>query len=239
MFKKFISFFFEEEDDNEVIVEESLEPVTIKQPLPKKVKATEPVKQQPQSSISTVTTQKSMADIRVETAPKQPTPSVARPQRIIQEEKAKPKSFNIELSRAEGRGEDHPHKRTDKKDFDFSPVISPMFGSKDEVKKGNEDHTTTILRPKKHNPLGIIISPIYGAQELADMEEIAIEEIKEKNNSPVEIIEDNEIKSYSLEEMLVKNENEEVIDSYTSQFSLFGESEIIKEEKENYAIIDE
>lgn len=133
--------------------------------------------------------------------------------------------------------------KTEKKEYEFSPVISPIFGSKEED-KGLARKTISVgaSKPKKQNPLGTVISPYYGIHELEEFEAEAKEEIEKNEKSKYEFVaeEDNvildseeDIDSIPLEDLLSdKEEDEEDV----IQISLFGESASLKEQKEENII---
>ena len=131
--------------------------------------------------------------------------------------------------------------REEKKDFEFSPVITPIFGSKDEtvVEKGKTSMIT--LPKKKHdNPLGTVISPYFGLGELEEFKVEAQETIEKKEKSLQEelpseeieqYVEEDDMNSISIDEILVENDTEEDVDDMM-QISLFGEATPIRDSDE-------
>ena len=99
-----------------------------------------------------------------------------------------------------------------------------MYGT-GKVEAGKKvDYSAT--HTKKNNPLGTIISPMYGAKELKEMEEHAQTLLNEQEETKTIIKEDDDLVDIPLEQMLVKDEpvsNDDVL-----QFSLFGDDEIVK-----------
>ncbi|MEG0519679.1 MAG: hypothetical protein RSF69_04855 [Erysipelotrichaceae bacterium] len=221
MFNKLLKFFFEEvPEDEKVVVDDELKPISIKTPIEK----TKPVNETPvQQPLKTT-----MADIRVEDTPIKP--------QVKGETINKAKKFNIDLSREEGKTSEpryHSSKVESKAGYEFTPVISPMFGADEYDEKGIKDELrkVTNIKPKKLNALGTIISPIFGAQELADMEENAQEKIIAEHKTPI-VMEDSELPNYSIDEMISDQQEEEEIENggQATQCSLFGDQESINEE---------
>ena len=69
----------------------------------------------------------------------------------------------------------------EQKEFEFTPVISPIFGASDvETDKAKKNTSVLLPKSKKQNPLGTVISPYYGLGELEEMEEQAKEDILRK-----------------------------------------------------------
>lgn len=146
-----------------------------------------------------------------------------------------------------------------KKEFEFVPVISPMFGA-DEISSPNPKRSRvesrmnerkTISKVPKKNPLGTVLSPMYGATELEEFEVEAKERLEaeaqeyQRYREPVEpktIIEyddasDDEIVSVPLEDLLA-NEEKQVSKDDLLQFSLFGSDEVVstKQEEDSYTM---
>lgn len=246
VFKKLVGYLFEEEED--IIEEGELEPVQLREEeeikprvqtqRPQEMKKTQ-VKDnvrveeaaQPTPVIEDLPPQEERHFTTIEITPaEEKAPEVERPQRI-HAQRAKP-----------------VREEPVKKEFEFTPVISPIFGA-DETKAKHlkktpsvPQHRSTLTSPSKKNPLGTIISPIYGATELEEFEEEARERI-EKVQAAAEPIftesepiafevddEDSDVISVPLEDLLA---SEEANDSEEDllQFSLFGDDEIVRTEK--------
>lgn len=243
VFKKLFSLLFEE-TDAEVIAEDELETIEFKEK--KKVK-NESVKEQVYQPVR-----------------EEPVYQAAREQ--TQEEKKRFVSIDLEENKPaevkkEVKASKEPMQRTalkknDPKDFEFTPVISPMFGAKEEKKKEDKrKQGVQILKKsgtvkKKPNPLGTIISPYFGVNELEEFEEEAKEEIAIKEQikaTPVELPQDEmeleqldqmeEVANVTLDELLeddIPSDNAEDL----MQISLFGESTPVQEVEETYKVKD-
>lgn len=230
VFRKLASLLFEEADE-EVIAEDELEPVELKEKPKKEAK-------QP--------------DIREYEPYREPVRETASVRQDPKEEEKKFVSIDLEekpkvqpvVQKAEKAENTRPtHVKTlrkeERKEFEFSPVISPIFGAKDEPVKQKKKPVTvpkTNQRKKKNNPLGTIISPYYGVGELEEFEQQAQEKMEEKEKIkkqelPVEELErhdlEEEINSVPLEELLDETSEEEHDD--LMQISLFGESTPIRD----------
>ena len=120
----------------------------------------------------------------------------------------------------------------EKKEFEFSPVISPIFGSSEEESKPKKKSAAPLpQRSKKKNPLGTIISPYYGVGELEEFEAKAQEKIEEKEKLKKEELPQQEVEKYDLEEEINSVPLEDMIEKTPGedgddlmQISLFGES---------------
>lgn len=208
LFKKVLSFLIEEEDE-EVYEEEYLEPIS---PKPRVYKEPELQKNEHTTNIPLEPTV--VKPVQVET---EEEVVVNRKVKHIEVDEMKPSKISISR---ENRREDV------KKEYEFTPVLSPMFGSKDDepVKEGKP----VILKgKKKSNLLGTVISPMYGAKELDKFEEEAkakLEEKKQQKEEPV-TFEQEELENVPLTSLLeeeVENRDDLI------QFSLFGEGESVK-----------
>lgn len=120
-------------------------------------------------------------------------------------------------------------------EFEFRPVLSPIYGNTaDEEKKKQKIHDAVHLpKSKTKNPLNTVLSPMYGEFELENFEKEAKQKLQERRVQKELHIEpslisdaDDEDENLSLDQMLTKDgadENEPV------QISLFGESTPIKD----------
>lgn len=249
VFKKFVNLLFDE-TDTDIIAEDELENIEFKEPKKEKVIKQEPVQEplytyeeehlvERSEKAKTKEEKKKFVSIDLEDDKPQVKPEVKEKQVSVKQRPALQKN--------------------EKKEFEFTPVISPIFGAKEETKKkeAKKKQSVDILKKsssvkKKPNPLGTIISPYYGVNELEEFEEVAKEEIaaKEKaKQTPVETPHDEveiklmdeieEINNVSLDEILVddvKNDNEEDL----MQISLFGESTPVHEaDKETLKLKEE
>ena len=154
-------------------------------------------------------------------------------------------------------------KKEEKKEYEFTPVISPIIGAKEENEKAKTSSKTPNVnmpraRKRKENPLGTIISPYYGVNELEEFEEEAKKDIEEKAKSKQEEIimteTRDELSSQDMPaDLLQKVEEEEehtlpleaiLADDDTDtedllQISLFGDSTPIKEAESNIKDVTE
>lgn len=227
--KKLASLLFEETESEEVLAEDELEPIEIKEkpkPVAKKTQTYDAAQEEAFRSAKPVQgtvhkpqeEEKKFVSIDLEEKPKvKPVEKVAESVR---------KNYTKQVVKEE------------KKDFEFSPVISPIFGSKEEkAKPKKKSVAVNISRPKKKNPLGTIISPYYGVGELEEFEAQAQEKIVEKEKIrkeglPIDVVEkldlEEEMKSVPLEDLIDdRDSNEDAED--LMQISLFGESTPIRE----------
>jgi hypothetical protein len=101
--------------------------------------------------------------------------------------------------------------------YEFTPVISPIFGISEKDKQSVVIQNSTPPQPAKHSPLQTIISPIYGVMR---NNQIANEEFTQ----PVVLnaIPTLDIKNFTLDEIL----HEETLakEKILEQFSLFEEN---------------
>lgn len=244
MFNNIKKFFFEE-GDSDVLVDDEIKNVDFKEDVlreynpvikkeetpnltatkPIEIKKTEPKKEETKKFIS----------IDLDEGPKKQVEKEPIVQRKI--------------SRME------PIKNEERNDFEFTPVISPIFGAKEEVvvktSKGSKPSVQIHHAKKKANPLGTIISPYYGIGELEEFEaeaqmniekkeQLRKNEIQEKHLEKLETIkreEKEELKSISLEEILrmdtKDNDGEDL-----HQISLFGDTTPVKEAKATAEVED-
>lgn len=235
MFKKLMTFLFEEEGE-EVYADDELEDVVLsEEPVVKEKKVRKEARQtQPAEHI------------RVESEPVKKA-SQPKPKNVVMEP-AKDEvrhftSINIDEAPAtpsRTRRKTESINKENKSDFEFSPVISPIFGTKEDAEKPTSKVTTKVpatgLGKPKKNLLGTIISPMYGANELEEFEQDAKEKIevtKKIENEEIALddtmpYEEEEMLNVPLEDLLRKDEDAD--DDDTMQISLFGEDEPIKEE---------
>lgn len=251
VFKKLVGFLFEEEE--EIEDEGELEEISFREPTMKR-------KQERMSEASELKHASTYEKPRVETVVKKPIVQPTQPEAVqekkfttieISEEQPKKNTVRsvrpAQSNRAVKRSE--PIKQ---QEYTFTPVISPIFGMDEtaepkHAKKNQENvpqiRKTISVAPKK-NPLGTVLSPMYGATELEEFEEEAklrldneADEIfEEEINEPIEeVIEfdsdsDEEIVRVPLEELLSNEESAELNDDLL-QFSLFGDDEVVSTEK--------
>ena len=215
LFKKVIGLLFEE--DNEVIVEDDLEKVDFSA-----VKA---------DDISDLIQERKIEQIR----PIAPVVVENKPE-IMQDIKAEPmKSIDIQVEPKRKIVEPMIERRVkpteSKKEFDFTPVISPMFGSKNNSKSASVQVEHEIPTAKRRNPLGTVISPMYGQNELDAFEDEAQTYLEEKKHQPV-IVEDEEtLDNIELEDLIVNSQD--INEEDCIQFSLFGDDTAITEINKN------
>ncbi len=249
VFKKLVGFLFEEEE--EIEDEGELEEITFhEQPT-----------QRHQAHVSEA------ADLKHASVQEKPRVESVNAKAVMPEVKQEPvkekKFTSIEIS------EEQPKKVTQrvdrntygkrsnkrselpKQEYAFTPVISPIFGV-DETSEGKHAKQTqervpqlrtTISTAPKKNPLGTVLSPMYGATELEEFEEEAKIRLETDNDSLYEIEaetpeaiaydsdnEEDEIVRVPLEELLSNDENGEMSEDLL-QFSLFGNDEVVSTEK--------
>lgn len=234
IFKKICSLLFEE-TETEVVAEDELETISFKEPKKEK-KEPEESRQLPREEVK--------PRIVREEAPHQMSEE-AKKKFVSIDLDEKPAPVVVEKKEAP-RSSAAPLKRAETKDYEYTPVISPMFGAKEEEKKTVRKENVTILKKstKKPNPLGTVISPYFGLRELEEFEEEAKEGIaaKEKEKTAIveppktevelhrfELQEEKEIHNVSLDELLaddhVSDEEDDVM-----QISLFGESAPVRKD---------
>lgn len=226
VWKKLAGLLFEE-TETEIVAEDELEPIEIHKKQKAAPTQEEPVYQmyEPSTPIAkeqpVVKEEKRFVPIDVEEEPKkkeQPvTPKQEAPLRVKQPP------------------------REDKKDFEFTPVISPIFGSKEEAPKPKKKPVVVSrTKPKKKNPLGTIISPYYGMEELEEFEQEAHDKIERdqqlrKEELPQEEMQKldvkEEINSLPLEDLIDHGECEKAQEDLL-QISLFGDSTPIQQVEE-------
>lgn len=227
VFKKICSLLFEE-TDTEVIAEDELETISFKEPKKEKKVVTE---ERVQEYYDRMASPEIKEPVKAEVSQPQEHKKIF----VDLETDKKP-----EVEKKEVVKQRTPLKKNESKDYEYTPVISPMFGAKAEVKKANRKDTVSIMKKtaKKPNPLGTIISPYFGVNELEEFEVEAKEELaaKEKEKRmPVdlpenelelanyELQEEKEIHNVSLDE-LISDEQEIVDEDDMMQISLFGDS---------------
>lgn len=211
MIKKIVSLLFDE-GEPDVYVEDELETISLDEKKDKKEEKVE-VKQE--------TKQEVKQEVQPEEIVKQ-----GNKEEIIEQKN----SFtNIEITDLQPKNEIKLNlaKREESKiEYEFQPVISPMFGSKEEdlKKKSVSNQPKNKNIKKKTNPLGTIISPYFGVNDQEDFqvepkEKFVVKEKitetnmmtmnkndeEEKSNVPLEDIisdsnhgEDNDLLQYSL-----------------------------------------
>ena len=173
VFKKLAGLLFEEADA-EVLAEDELQPIEINE---KQKKATaSPVVEEEKTHVQMESYFNPHA-----AAAKEPKKEEKKFVTIDLEEKPKEKEKEAIVLSEEPLRVKKPVKREEKKEFEFSPVISPIFGSSEEESKPKKKSAAPLpQRSKKKNPLGTIISPYYGVGELEEFEAKAQEKIEEK-----------------------------------------------------------
>ena len=228
VFKKLAGLLFEE-TEAEVLAEDELEPIEIRE-KPKKT-VTQPVTEE-----NTHTQMESYFNPHAASMPKEAKKEEKKFVTIDLEEKPKEKEKEAIVLSEEPLRVKKPVKREEKKEFEFSPVISPIFGSSEEENKPKKKSAAPLpQRSKKKNPLGTIISPYYGINELEEFEAKAQEKIEEKEKLKKEELPEHEVEKYDLEEEIRSVPLEDMIEKTPSgdsddlmQISLFGESTPIR-----------
>lgn len=216
MFKKILSFLLEENED--VVVEEELEKVDFGSisnadltdivEQPKRVDVLRPLDERKEEVKAEPEVRNQSIDIRIE------TPVKAEPEKAVRVK-------NVSDV---------------KKEYEFTPVISPMFGQsevKKPVKKERQIQTSSAM-PKKSNPLGTIISPMYGQRELDEFEAEAQKKIEDRKN---EVNKKEEIKVDEILDTMMESKPdsdsilEKLIDEGKMNESLSEENEVTEEKE--------
>ena len=123
-------------------------------------------------------------------------------------------------------------------EYEFRPVLSPIYGNMKESEKEPKDVHDAIHLPKAKtkNPLNTVLSPMYGEYELETFEKEAKATISKRRGKELQIesafvandaAEAEEEEGLTLDEMLSVDEEEDANEPV--QISLFGESTPIKE----------
>lgn len=123
-------------------------------------------------------------------------------------------------------------------EYEFRPVLSPIYGNMKESEKEPKDVHDAIHLPKAKtkNPLNTVLSPMYGEYELETFEKEAKATISKRREKELQIesafvanaaAEAEEEEVLTLDEMLSVDEEEDANEPV--QISLFGESTPIKE----------
>lgn len=123
-------------------------------------------------------------------------------------------------------------------EYEFRPVLSPIYGNMKESEKEPKDVHDAIHLPKAKtkNPLNTVLSPMYGEYELETFEKEAKATISKRREKELQIesafvandaAEAEEEEVLTLDEMLSVDEEEDTNEPV--QISLFGESTPIKE----------
>ena len=123
-------------------------------------------------------------------------------------------------------------------EYEFRPVLSPIYGNMKESEKEPKDVHDAIhlTKGKKKNPLNTVLSPMYGEYELETFEKEAKATISKRREKELQIesafvanaaAEAEEEEVLTLDEMLSVDEEEDANEPV--QISLFGESTPIKE----------
>lgn len=234
--KKLTSLLFEESVD-EVMVEDRMEPIEIKE-KPKPVEK----KEMEQKRKAVVSPKPMFQQEKVEETPKEEEKKFVS---IDLEERPKPKPVAKQAETSRTSTGNVTHRKEEKKEFEFSPVISPIFGSKEDKGKPKpikKSTTSMITKRRKKNPLGTVISPYYGLGELEEFEAEAQEKIEEKEKNRKEGLSENviasvdvqeEVNSVPLEDMLGDVDMNEDNKDDLMQISLFGESTPVKDTEES------
>lgn len=235
--KKVTSFFFEE-TDSDIIAEDELEPIEVK-----KKPVVEKKEEAPYQQEANVETARQATPVKADDALKSKFVSI----NLHDEAKTTVEKPVVETK---SRAQHMQHvsesniRKEEKKEFEFTPVISPIFGAKDEdgtatsrKAASTSAKSATILRAtkKKRNPLGTIISPYYGVNELDEFEAEAQKDIEEKEKIRKEevsqaIVEQldqlEEVNSIQLEDMISEDD---LAEDDLMQISLFGEAAPVHE----------
>ncbi len=253
VFKKLVGFLFEEEE--EIEEEGELEEVTLHETYRPKAHSYEEEMVQGKHAPSSQPKSKPLSQPQRE---EEPLMTQRRRQekkftKIDADREVTATTVKRSVQRNEVRSEKRSMKRSEpmKKEFEFTPVISPIFGVDEQTSTRPSDPLppsvpqmrTTISSTPRTNPLGTILSPMYGATELEVFEEEAKEHLdvadlieesdyasfmpQEEISYDDDVLEDEELIRVPLEELLGKEETSEPSDDLL-QFSLFGDDEMIR-----------
>ena len=152
----------------------------------------------------------------------------------------KPKKQEIKTREKEIHKKQKETKTDVSAEYEFRPVLSPIFGNMNESEKNpKEVHDAIHLnKAKTKNPLNTVLSPMYGEYELEQFEQEAkdtIQKRKDKEKSlqvesslmhDAQNDDEDENGMFSLEDMLSSEEDD---DNEPVQISLFGDSTPIKD----------
>lgn len=242
MFKNILKFLFEEEEED--LVEEPLEEINLASPVFEKKEEKKPMKQKPAV--------KPVKEEPIKHSVNQAQPIKKERERLETDSKPKKRFIDFDEPQRTVHHDSQGSSRMDtKRDYEFSPVISPIFGTKEDIMEREAmDQESTVVRVKKKNPLGTIISPMYGATELEEMEDQAKEKLAKtaaQKSQDMDSVEEfmkeepahKDILNMPLEDLLAEDDDNELDD--VMQFSLFGGEEAVKasDEEPVFAIDEE
>lgn len=177
-------------------------------------------------------------DVPLSQLEKEETKEDKKPFTGINVDVEKPKEIRVKETKEREKVYSHKEAKNDTSaEYEFKPVLSPIFGNMSESEKNpKEVHDAVHLnKAKTKNPLNTVLSPMYGEYELESFEKEAKETIqkrKEKDRqlqveSSFQIEEQEEEETvFSLEEMLSNEEDDE---NEPVQISLFGDNTPIKD----------
>lgn len=253
VFKKLVGFLFEEEE--EIEEEGNLEEVTIHDSYRPKAHSYEETAMQGRHA----PTPQPQAEAKIPAANENEPVMTQRSRQekkfmaIDADREEAPTAIKPMVQRKEARSEKRNVKRSDsvKKEYEFTPVISPIFGVDEQSNTRQADPfssravqtQTSVSTAPRRNPLGTILSPMYGATELDAFEEEAKEHFEsgdgmeesdyasftaeEEISYDDDVLEDEELIRVPLEDLLGKEDSTEQSDDLL-QFSLFGDDEMIR-----------
>ena len=168
IFKKITSFLFEEQED-EIVEDDEIQPLTMKN-SEVELEQEERLKKEEQ--------------VVVEKVVEQPQEPVSKFVDITDNDPIEEKKEVVKEVKPQ-----EPVKKEVKKEYEFTPVISPMFGvSEEEIKaskKASVKPVSTHHMTKKNNPLGTILSPFYGLSEESPFEQASKPVKKEEEKKEV------------------------------------------------------
>lgn len=193
MFRKLASLFFEEEE--EIVEEEEIEA------------------KGPQLPPVAKTIEKKTSRVEVETVA---MPIETQPLPLLTEPQVKP-ATRIDIGPETMTQKQKRAVNENKVVYEFTPVISPIFGVSDKDKQSTVVQNSAPQQPTRHSPLQTIISPIYGVMK---NNEVANEEFTQPIVPAVNLNLD--FKNYSLDEIL--HEETIIKEKALEQFTLFEEN---------------
>ena len=184
--KKITSFWFDDEDPD-VVVEDELEDISVREKPQEEVETEE---EQPQNVQPNVTQGATVEPNEIpDEEPVEETVKTVKEQPVSEVVETK-KSIRIDLydDFSNTYNKVREKRREDKQDYEPEPILSPIFGANDVNDSSDKQKSmvTTLTRKQKKNPLGTILSPYYGLSEAKQVEE----EVKPEQNSMNEKVEE-------------------------------------------------
>lgn len=242
MLKKLMSFLFEEEEE-EVYSDGELEEAIFKDVPPKNIA---PETLEPQARAIPRPAPKPQSVSKPQPAPIQHKPVIKEEPRKFTSIELEPKKVVVAQSQPLSRRKpilaDNPTRNEKvKNEFNFAPIISPIFGSNDENNSSPLEAKVAATGGTKLKKSIDVISPMYGisAEDTTISKNVKTAEGKRHALSPKSVPETSEIKEMpdlSLAAMIKKDEE---VEDDSMQISLFGEDAPIREDASSDYKIEE